>query len=56
MRGKVTADAAFGGGDLVGGAKMAAMRGDDNVDDSNCEGKPLRGDGNHLLIIYPRWA
>jgi hypothetical protein len=29
MRGKVTADAALGGGDLVGGVCGAAMRGDD---------------------------
>ena len=28
-----------------------AMRVSYNVDDAICEGKPLRGDGNHLLTI-----
>ena len=53
MRGKVTADA-YSGLRRIGGMRVVfAMRVSYNVDDAICEGKPLRGDGNHLLTITP---
>jgi hypothetical protein len=53
MRGKVTADA-YSGLRRIGGMRVVfAMCVSYNVDDAICEGKPLRGDGNHLLTITP---